>query len=142
LSARTKARVLSVALALLTLWPAVHIFLAVRHGLSPWKLAGWGMYASPRFGPLGLEISGRIDDEAPWVKLASPSPALREDARIFVARYRWLGGLTRPDALARTALREHPDWRELRVTTYRPVLDKSSGMVVLKQTPYDYPRAR
>ena len=130
------------ALTLLTLWPAVHVFLAVRYDLSPWKLAGWGMYASPRFGPLGVEISGRAGARALWVKLASPSPELREEAREFVARYRWLGRLTRPDALARIALRERPQWRELRVTMYRPMLDKDTGMVVVKQQPFDYPRAR
>ena len=139
MSARAKARVVFVALTLLTVWPAVHVFLAVRYDLSAWKLAGWGMYATPRFGPLGVEISGRADAQARWIKLASPSAQLREDAREFVARYRWLGRLIRPDTLARTALREHPQWRELRVTMVRPMLDKDTGMVVVRRQPFDYP---
>ena len=141
MSARIKARVLVAVLALLTLWPAVHVYLGVRYDLSSWKLAGWGMYATPRFGMLGMEISGRSDARGRWVKLAAPSPALRETARKFVERYRWLRRLTRPDALARATLQEHPEWRELRLTMYQPVLDKDTGMVFLKQVSYVYPDA-
>jgi hypothetical protein len=138
--AALKGKILAVALCALTAWPAVHIYLVKRFDLSPWKLGGWGMYASPRFGMLGMEVYGRTGADAEWTKLTAPSAELRNEATVFLERYRWLRRLARPDALTQGALQAHPEWRELRVIVFQPELDKQTGMVVMKQVSYDYPR--
>jgi hypothetical protein len=139
LSARAKGRVLAAALCALTLWPAVHIYLVKRYDLSPWKLGGWGMYSSPRFAMLGMEVYGRGRAAPAWTKLADPSAELRDSATEFLERYRWLRRLSRPDRVVRGAMAAHPEWSELKVSVFQPALDKRSGMVVLKQVDYEYP---
>ena len=134
-----KGRVLAAALCALTLWPAVHIYLVERYDLSPWKLGGWGMYSAPRFAMLGMEVYGRSDESAAWTKLTDPSTELRDSATEFLERYRWLRRLSRPDRLVSGAMVGHPEWNALRVSVFQPVLDKDTGMVVLKQVDYDYP---
>jgi len=34
-------------LALVVVWPALHIALSQSYGFSPWRFGGWGMYATP-----------------------------------------------------------------------------------------------
>jgi hypothetical protein len=136
---RVKSRIVHGVLVVLTLWPAAHIYLVERYDMSPWKLAGWGMYSAPRFGFLGMEIYGRRSSDEDWQKLASPTPEMRMQAGEFLERFRWLRRLAAPDALARAALETRPEWRELRVTVFYPVLDAGSGMVVLRPAAYDYP---
>jgi hypothetical protein len=131
--------VLAVALGALTLWPAAHIYLVKRFDLSPWKLGGWGMYSAPRFGFLGMEVYGRAGGAPEWQKLGAPDAELRTKATEFLERYRWLRRLVRPDDLAHAALESHPQWSELRITVFQPVLERDTGMVVLKQASYEYP---
>jgi len=55
-----KSRIVHLGLALVAVWPLVHMTLVRRFDVSPWKLAGWGMYATPRFDLLGMEIYGHV----------------------------------------------------------------------------------
>ena len=127
----TKARVVHAALALLTLWPAVHLALVARYDLSPWKLAGWGMYSTPRFGLIGMEIYGRPAGEEEWRQLTAPGPALRAAATDFLERHRWLRRLASAREVIDLARDEHPEWDQIRVMISYPAIDGSTGRVVL-----------
>jgi hypothetical protein len=136
---RIRARIVYAGLALFTLWPAVHIGLVERYDLSPWKLAGWGMYSTPRFDLAGMEVYGRGSQNEEFEKLTVPTPELREEATRFLERYRWLRRLARPDAFVRLVKEQNPAWREVRVVIYQPTLDRESGMVVMGSLARDYP---
>jgi len=136
----TRKLVVYAALAVLTLWPPVHMMLVKHYQMSPWKLAGWGMYAEPRFGTLGMEVYTRDDGSDRFEQLVAPAPALRADATRFLERRRWLRGLASPDRFARRIFTLHPSVAELRVEIFRPVLERTGGMVVMTSRRYEFQR--
>lgn len=131
MAARTKTTVVAAALATLTAWPLVHIYLVEHYGLSPWKLAGWGMYSAPRSRSLGMEVFGRPQGEGALVHFSDPTPAVREIAGRYLERHRWLRRLVRPDAFAAAIAIAHPEWDEVKIVVFEPDLDRTSGMVVM-----------
>lgn len=137
--ARGKAIAVYAGLALLTVWPAVQMLLVQRYELSSWKLAGWGMYAEPRFAMLGMEVFGRADPAAPLEQLTAPSPQVADAATVFLERHRWLRRLARPDALVAAVRRDHPQWREVQVAVFRPRLNRETGMIEMTSVRYEYP---
>lgn len=137
---RTKARVVGAALGLLTVWPAVHLYLCFEWELSPWKLAGWGMYAEPRLAPVGMEIYGGRDGAVPSEPLHQPAPHLRQLGAEFLERYRWLRRLTRPDAFAAAVFAAQPQWTSLRIEISRAVLPAASGRVEWERRKLHYDR--
>lgn len=126
-----KRRVVHGALLLLAIWPVVHLALAWRYDLSSWKLGGWGMYATPRFGLVGMEAYGRVAPDGAWQQVTAPSPAAHDAANAFLEQHRWLRRLTPASELVRTLHADHPGWRELRLVVSYPVLDRTSGHVRL-----------
>lgn len=127
----SKRRLVHGALALLAIWPLVHLGLAWHFDLSSWKLGAWGMYATPRFGLVGMEAYGRTTPEAPWQQVVAPSPAARDAASAFLEQHQWLRGLASPAELIAALHADHPEWRELRLVVSYPVLDRSTGSVRL-----------
>jgi hypothetical protein len=128
---RAKTRVVHGALVALAVWPAMQICLVQRWDVSPWKLAGWGMYATPRFGLIGMEIYGRTTADAAWRQLDAPSAELRATAGAFLESHRWLRRLASERALVEPVRALEPEWREMRVVVSYPVLDRATARVVL-----------
>ena len=126
-----KRRLVHGALVLLAVWPLVHLALAWRYDLSSWKLGGWGMYATPRFGLVGMEAYGRTTPDAAWQQVTSPSDAARAAATAFLEQQQWLRGLASPAALANALRADHPQWTELRFVVSYPTLDRETGRVRL-----------
>lgn len=124
-----KRRLVHGALLVLALWPLVHLGLSWRWDLSSWKLAGWGMYATPRFGLVGMEAYGRATSDGVWQQVTAPSPAARDAATAFLEQHRWLRGLASPDRLVAALHADRPEWRELRLVVSYPVLDRRSARV-------------
>lgn len=141
MEARAKTAVVATALAALTIWPLAHLWLVARYDISPWKLAGWGMYSAPRSRSLGMEVFGRTDGERPLEHLSQPSPAVREEASRFLERYRWLRRLASPAALAIAVIAARPDWAEVKIVIFEPDLDRRSGMMVMSARVQRYTRA-
>lgn len=139
MSIARKTTVVHGMLLLLTLWPFVHIGLVWRYDLSPWKLAGWGMYTTPRFGLIGMDVSGHAPARERWEPLAAPSPALQQTATAFLEQHRWLRRLARATALVDAVAREHPDWDAVRIAVSYPAIDLATGMVVMRRDEREYP---
>lgn len=131
----SKRRVVLGLLAVVTAWPLVQLWLVARYDVSPWKLAGWGMYSTPRFDRVGMEVYGRRADGR-QEQLTAPSPAVATAATAFLESYRWLRALAPRDAFTDTILREHPDWEAVRLVVFRPELEVRSGMVVMTHAEY------
>jgi hypothetical protein len=129
---RTKTAVVATALAALTLWPLVHLWLVARYDVSPWKLAGWGMYSAPRSRSLGMEVFGRAPGGGPLEHLSQPSPDVRALAGVYLERHRWLRMLARPTALAEAVAAARSGWDEVKIAVFEPDLDRASAMVVMK----------
>ena len=140
MSITAKTRIVVAGLAALTLWPPVQVAICARWDASPWKLAGWGMYATPRPRTIGMEVYGG-DGGGALEQLTAPAPALRVEAAAFLERWRWLGGLAHPDAFARLVLEARPHWSRLRIELYRSHLDVATGMVGLRRDDRYYERA-
>jgi len=130
LSLKTKTRIVHAALVVLALWPLAHLALVARYDLSPWKLAGWGMYTTPRFGLLGMEVYGSAGG-ATWQQMTAPSLEVRTAGNAFLEQHRWLRGLASTGALADAVRAQEPTWTSLRVVVSYPVLDRASGRVRL-----------
>jgi hypothetical protein len=139
--ARWKRALVGGLLVALTAWPAVHVWLCRRYDVSPWKLAGWGMYSTPRPRTLGMEVWGAATGAGPYEQLRVPTPALQAEGAAFLERWRWLGRLARPDRFADAVLAAHPGWNRLRVEVYRSHLDPRTGMVALRRDDRHYERA-
>jgi hypothetical protein len=120
-------------LVAMTVWPLLHIGLVWRFDLSPWKLGGWGMYTTPRFGLIGMELYGHDPGRDEWQQLTAPTTAVREAAGTFLEHHRWLRGLARTGALAGAVASSQPEWDRLRITVSYPAIDLPSGMVVMRQ---------
>jgi hypothetical protein len=135
----TKRRLVTGLLVVLTIWPLVHLWLARRYRLSSWKAAGWGMYATPRFDNIGMEITGHPDGAAP-VQLAAPTPEERDAATRFLESYRWLRDLTPRTTLVETVFATHPDWGEIEIAVFRPDMEADTGMVRLVRASYRHRR--
>ena len=136
-----KTRLVVAGLAALTLWPLVHVALCVGWDVSPWKLAGWGMYATPRPRTIGMEVYGRGADDAAFEQLVAPAAALQSEGAAFLERWRWLGGLAAPDWFAALVFSAQPSWNELRIELYRSHLDPATGMVELRRADRHYRRS-
>lgn len=135
----TKARVVQVGLALLTVWPLAQLGLVAGWDVSPWKLAGWGMYATPRFDMVGMEVYGHAAGGSE-VQLTDAPPALRAEATAFLERYRWLRDLAPHARFARAVLGANPQWVGVRLVLFRPDMDARTGMVVMARAEYAHPR--
>lgn len=139
--AQTKTAVVTTALAALTLWPLVHLWLVARYDVSPWKLAGWGMYSAPRARSLGMEVFGRAPGGGPLEHLSQPSPDVRALAGVYLERHRWLRKLVRPTTLAEAVAAARPDWDEVKIVVFEPDLDRASAMIVMRALVHRYVRA-
>jgi len=131
MDAVAKGRVVRTALLAFALWPLVQMTLVWRYDVSPWKLAGWGMYAAPRFGLVGMEVYGRAGANDPWQQLATPSLEARAAAHAFLERHRWLRRLASSRELVGLVRAQHPEWSQVRVDVAYPELDRTSGYVRL-----------
>jgi hypothetical protein len=140
LTTSTKTAVVATALAGLTIWPLVHLWLVARYDISPWKLAGWGMYSAPRSRSLGMEVFGRPRGGGGLDHLSQPTPDARALAGVYLERHRWLRKLVRPTALAETVAEARPDWDEVKIAVFEPALDRTSGMIVMRVLVHRYVR--
>jgi hypothetical protein len=138
LSLARKKQILTAALIVFTLWPLVHMELVRRYRISPWKLAGWGMYSMPRITP-GIGILVQRGNEAP-APMPSVPPEVLTACDMFSSRRLWLHYLAKPDTIGALVLATHPDYRRVTIFTVEPVLDPTTGMVRTEQTDYHYQR--
>jgi hypothetical protein len=87
------------------------------------------MYATPRFGLLGMEAYGRTTPDGPWQQVTVPSPAARDAATAFLEQHRWLRGLAPAGHLVAVLHADHPEWVEVRLVVAYPELDRETGRV-------------
>ena len=134
-----KKRLLLGVMVLLTVLPVLQIVLVKRYDVSPWKLAGWGMYAAPWRNPWA-----RIDvlERGSWSEIdrKRTTPWLSSQLREFSDSRAALGRLCPPDRIADELWVERPEVTEVRITVREAVLDITSGMIVNRETPYRYKR--
>jgi hypothetical protein len=135
LTASAKQRVVHAALVAVVLWPCVQLALVARWDVSPWKLAGWGMYATPRFPTLGMEIWGR-DADGTETQLTTPTPPEAAAATAYLESYRWLRALASQDDLTRAVFAARPAWTRLRIVVFRPDMRADTGMVEMRAAEY------
>jgi hypothetical protein len=121
-------------LVVMTIWPLVHIGLVFAYDVSPWKLAGWGMYSAPRMDSYGMEIYGGPAGTPSLEQITAPSEPLRIEANTFLERFRWLRGLASPDPLAQTIWSENPLWERVRIVVHQTEVDRTTGMIVPKES--------
>ena len=141
MTARRKTTVVGAALVVLTLWPLVHLALVAGYDLSPWKLAGWGMYSAPRSRSLGMEVFGKPRSGGTLEHLAAPTAPMRDEASRYLERHRWLRKLVRPNGLAEAVAAAHPEWAEVKIAVFEPDLERTTGMVVMGVLVHRYVRA-
>jgi len=128
-----KSRIVYAGLAVVAAWPLVHIALVRRFDVSPWKLAGWGMYSTPRFDLLGMEIYGHDAATGEDEQLTTPSGAEREAAAAYLERYRWLRALADDSDLTDVLFTDYPAWDRVTVVVFRPELDRDSGRITMQR---------
>lgn len=142
MSLTLKRRVLYAGLLLFTLWPLAHMYLVTHFEVSAWKLAGWGMYATPRPSFVQMAVFGRRPDRREFEGLTSIPAPCQEQASQFLSRERWLGRLIRPDGVARSFREQTPQFADLRIIMNVPALDRETGMIIVKQITYEYPASK
>lgn len=133
-----RKQVLAAVLIVFTLWPLVQLALVQRFKISPWKLAGWGMYSTPRISP-GIGILVQRGDEKPAPMAAVPHH-VRAACEHFSSRRLWLRHLAPPDAIGKMVLASDPGYRRATIFLFEPVLDTRTGMVRSEESQYHYTR--
>ena len=136
---RERLTLAAAAVAAITLWPLIHIFLVGQYDLSPWKLGGWGMYSAPRTHGLNMELMVKTSGAIDFAPLEHPTELVQTEAREFLSSYLWLRGLADAEAFAELVLSEHSQYSAVRLTFERPRLDRESGMIVSHRTEYIHP---
>jgi hypothetical protein len=87
------------------------------------------MYATPRFGWVGMEVYGRRRGSGELERLTAPTPAIQEHATAFLDQYKWLRRLASSDAMTRSILETHPEWDQVKIVVSRPHLVAATGMI-------------
>lgn len=134
-----RVRIWGMAAVLLTLWPLAHATLVHRHGMSAWKLAGWGMYSEPQSFP---QVEVRLRSPAGVTRLDPRS--LGDAGRLafgeFLLDRGTLGELAPADDLADAIFAEHPEVTELRVILRTRRLDRETSRIQEDEATLDYAR--
>lgn len=133
-----KRQVLAAGLIGFSLWPLAQMELVRRFGISPWKLCGWGMYATPRIEP-GIAIFVQQANEAPAPMRVVP-PGVRIACEKFARRRLWLHDLAPPDAIGQLILENNPDYQSAVILILEPILDTETGIVRTEKKTYPYDR--
>jgi hypothetical protein len=133
-----KKRVLIAGPIGFSLWPLVQMGLVHRFGISPWKLAGWGMYATPRIAP-GIAVLVQRGDEEPSPMQVVP-PEIVAASQNFAPRRLWLRNLAPPEEIGRLILASSPDYDRVTILILQPQLDTETGMVRTETEAYHYDR--
>jgi hypothetical protein len=134
-----KKQILAAVLIGFTLWPLAQLALVRRFKISPWKLAGWGMYSTPRISP-GIGILVQRGNEEP-----APMAVVPENVRVACVKFSssrrlWLRHLAPPDAIGQLVLASDASYRRATIFLFEPVLDTATGMVRAEETQYHYQR--
>lgn len=124
-----KLRMVHAVLAVVTCWPLVQLALVARFDVSPWKLGGWGMYSTPRFDAVGMEVYGRNVDTARFELLTTPSRSVHTRVHAFLESYRWLRALAPQGLLVEALFLDHPDWDRVRLVVLRTTMNARTGMI-------------
>ena len=133
---RAKQRLAVGILAALVTWPGIHFALYRIHGIDPWKLCGWAMYARPRTSHQFLLMDLLGDRVGP---VASISASAREELARVSARTGALGRLQSPDTLGAILLQERQHADGIRIIARSTGFDCTSGTIRdLRDTTYDY----
>lgn len=96
-----KAKLLSLLLFILILWPPCHYILVQRFRLNPWSFAGWAMYCMPN-PSIGVEVLAGVKRQR-----INQSPELTAKILSYAKSRKNLGNLSVPDDLAESVRQEH-----------------------------------
>lgn len=146
-SPRSRRAALRTVVVLAALWPLLHMGLVVSTGMSSWKLAGWGMYATPpptvyyavRILPRGESAEtaardgeGRETAKRRWRPIDLEELREREGGPLppVLSSRRWLGALVPPERVASALLERAHEAEALRVVIETRRIDPRTGMVV------------
>ena len=138
---RQKA-VLSVLVALVV-WPLIHIFLVHQFDVNPWKLAGWGMYATPFTPGPRVHLYELGEGEPRRLELrevVDESVEIRESLSEFLKRRAVFGRLAEPEELAQLVLAER-EVAHLLVRVETRFIDGKTGERKEKAADYPYSQA-
>ena len=126
-----------IGLLALAIWPAIQIGLVRAHGVNPWKLAGWGMYAAPQLIP-DARLLVREEPGGPLRELDWIGSDHEERVTAFLRDRLALGRLASPDQLAVDLLDEDPHQHEIIFVVIQPVMDPRTGTLKDEVTSYEY----
>lgn len=85
-----KRRAASVLLIAFAIWPALQYGLVERYGVSPWKLAAWGMYSVP--GPMKSVTLG-IEGADGSLRVIDPGTFTEAERRAHADYFEHFGAL-------------------------------------------------
>lgn len=120
----------------LALWPAVHLFLAVRYEIDPWEFMGWGMYSLP-----SPQVHARMEalvDGRPLI-VRPRDETLARLASFATARTRF-GRFASVEALGRDLLALEPQMQGVVVILRRWTLDRESATFDFQEERFRFER--
>ena len=127
---RTKQRIVKISLAILAVWPLIHIGVVHKTGISPWRGFGWGMYTEP---VLDVQVELRpLEADAS----SKPSPTQAEQAALlgemknYIKRYQALGANAKPGRIANAVLSTYPHFRSFEINAFQYALDNKTALIV------------
>jgi hypothetical protein len=137
LTPRIRHNVVGLLLAVFIIWPLVQQQLVLRYRVSPWKLAGWGMYTTvmPRgnMALIGIDASGRrvpLDPRSSADLLATRSN--------FMSVRLMLGLFADPLPVARAMAEAHPVYQKWEITVNEVGLSQRGWLETIHQTVYSF----
>lgn len=140
MSTRTKRRLLTGLLALITVWPPLQFVFMEQVQGSPWKLYGLAMYCNLHEVDIGLVDSSGSEPRP--ILPSELSPQTQAALRRF-NRYRsTLGTLVDPAPLAFRVLKDKPEVEKVSVRVSLRRLERSTSRLKTTTNFYDYDRIK
>ena len=134
-----KRRMLQLAVFAVGVWPIFHYALAAHYDMSPWKLGGWGMYAtvSRDLKPRIRELRG---EERRALDPSSVPETVHASINEYLERWIYLGQLASPDDAARRVLAARPDLAGVEIAVRVLDLNPDTGRLTEREVAHEYRR--
>ena len=139
MSYQSKVRLLAIGFLVVSVWPLAQVALVQTFGGNPWKLFGWGMYATPQ--PVtSVQLFKIREGELIWFDTAGFPAELQREIRDYEIARRDLGQLLSPARLAARMMDTLPHLEEIIIRVNTKRLDRASARIATESKTYRYVR--
>jgi hypothetical protein len=138
----TKRNIIAGLLLFVALWAVAHRALVVRHGVDPWKLGAFAMYATANLPVLVAAVGTSPQKGTTVIDETTLPPWVRDRLDRFHLERGALGTLRDPADVGQLLLATRPDLTAVTILIQRSTLDPATARIDVATPRYVYQRDR